>query len=176
MNLTILLKMKNILTFAFILVTSIAFAQGPPPHDGPGPSPQQMEKIKTMKIGFLTEKLNLSSEEAKTFWPVYNKYQDELEVLRRNHRDNIQTAKKNFDEMSDKDIEKTVDGELAFRQNELDVMKKYNPEFKKILSMKKVAKLYRAEEDFKRKLIEQLQERRQEKKENRRGGRIPMEH
>jgi len=178
MNLTILLKMKKLLTFAFILVTSFsAIAQGPPPPpDGPGPTPQQLEKIKTMKIGFLTDKLNLSSEEAKTFWPVYNKYQDELEVLRRNHRDNIQSAKKNFDEMTDKEIEKTVDGELAFRQNELDIMKKYNPEFKKILSMKKVAKLYRAEEDFKRQLIEKLQERREQKKEQRMGGRIPREH
>jgi hypothetical protein len=162
--------MKRILTIIFMLITSLAFAQGPPP-DGPGPTPQQMEKIKTMKIGFLTERLNLSPEEAKTFWPVYNKYQEEIETLRRNHREELIKIKNNFDEMSDKEIEKSVDGELAFRQNEIDIMKKYNPEFKKILPIKKVAKLYRAEEDFKRKLIEQLQERREEKREMRRGPR-----
>src|SRR5436309_956722 len=99
---TILFKMKKFLAIVFILVASASFAQGPPPPpDGPGPTPQQMEKIKTMKIGFLTERLNLSSEEAKTFWPVYNKYQDELEVIRKNHRENLQNAQKNFDEMSD---------------------------------------------------------------------------
>jgi hypothetical protein len=176
MIITILLKMKNLLTFAFILVAAATFAQGPPPHDGPGPSPQQQEKIKTMKIGFLTERLNLSSEEAKVFWPVYTKFQDELESLRKGRRENLQNAQKNFDEMSDKEVEKTVDAEFAFRQNELDLMKRYHPEFKKVLPMKKVAKLYRSEEDFKRKLIEQLQERREEKKEQRRGGRIPREH
>src|SRR5207244_10877172 len=97
---TILFKMKKFLAFAFILIATASFAQGPPPPpDGPGPTPQQMEKIKTMKIGFLTEKLSLSSEEAKTFWPVYNKYQDELETLRKNHRENIQNAKNNLDEM-----------------------------------------------------------------------------
>ena len=164
--------MKKILTIAFVLMTGIALAQGPPPPpDGPGPTPQQMEKIKTMKIGFLTDKLNLSPEEAKAFWPVYNKYQDEIEALRKSHRDNMQKVKDNFDEMSDKDIEKTVDGELAFRQNELDIMKKYNPEFKKILPMKKVAKLYRSEEDFKRQLLEKIQERRDQKREMRRGPR-----
>ena len=177
MMITILYKMKKILAFAFILVATASFAQGPPPPaDGQGPSPQQMEKIKTMKIGFLTERLNLSSEEAKTFWPVYNKYQDELEVIRKSHRENLQNAQKNFDEMSDKDVEKTVDAEFAFRQNELDIMKRYHPEFKKILPMKKVAKLYKAEEDFKRQLIEKLQERREEKMEQRRGNRIPREH
>jgi hypothetical protein len=164
--------MKKYLTIAFVLITAIAFAQGPPPpDDGAGPTPQQMEKIKTMKIGFLTERLNLSSEEAKTFWPVYNKYQDELETLRKNHREDIQKTKANFDEMSDKEVEKAVDGELAFRQSELDLLKRYHPEFKKILPMKKVAKLYRSEEDFKRQLLEKLQERRQQKQEMRRGTR-----
>jgi hypothetical protein len=164
--------MKKYLTIAFVLIASLAIAQGPPPPpDGPGPTPQQMEKIKTMKIGFLTEKLNLSAEEAKTFWPVYNKYQDEIETLRKAHREAMQKAKDNFDEMPDKEVEKLVDGELAFRQNELDIMKKYNPEFKKILSIKKVAKLYRSEEDFKRQLLEKLQERKQQKQEMRRGPR-----
>src|SRR5262245_28037750 len=133
--------MKKYLTIAFVLITAVAFAQGPPPPpDGPGPTPQQMEKIKTMKIGFLTERLNLSSEEAKTFWPVYNKYQDELETLRKNHREDVEKLRSG-DELSDKELEKLVDGELAFRQQEIDIMKKYNPEFKKILSIKKVAKL-----------------------------------
>jgi hypothetical protein len=162
--------MKKYLTIAFVLITAVAFAQGPPPPpDGPAPTPQQMEKIKTMKIGFLTERLNLSPEEAKAFWPVYNKFQDEVETLRKNHREDIMKVKNNFDEMSDKEVEKSVDGELAFRQNEIDIMKKYNPEFKKILPIKKVAKLYRSEEDFKRQLLEKLQERRDEKREMRRG-------
>src|SRR4051812_43224233 len=98
--------MKRVFTIAFVLITAIAFAQGPPPPDGPGPTPQQMEKIKTMKIGFLTERLNLSPEEAKSFWPVYNKYQDEIEVLRKAHRENLQKVRDNFDEMPDKEIEK----------------------------------------------------------------------
>jgi Spy/CpxP family protein refolding chaperone len=170
---------KKVLTFAFLLIAfSSAFAQGPPPsQDGDGPpsppSPQQMEKVKTMKIGFLTEKINLTSDEAKVFWPIYNKYQDELDQLRKSRRDNLENAKKNFDEMSDKDVEKTIDAELAFRQNELNVVKKYNPEFKKVLPMKKVAKLYRAEEDFKRKLLEMLQERKMDRKDERRQERSP---
>jgi hypothetical protein len=105
------------------------------------------------------------------FWPIYNKYQDEIEQLRKSRKDNLASAKQDIDQMSDKDVEKVVDADLAFRQSELDLIKKYNHEYKKVLPMKKVGKLYRAEEDFKRKLLEMIQEKRQEKKE-----RIPREH
>ncbi len=122
------------------------------------------EKVETMKVGFITERLNLTVEEAKTFWPVYNQYQDELETLRKPRRENLMNAKKNFDEMSDKDIEKAVDSEIAFRQSELDLLKKYHPQFKKVLPIKKVAKLYRAEEDFKGKIVDMIHEKRENKR------------
>lgn len=122
------------------------------------------DKVETFKVGFLTERLKLTSDEAKIFWPVYNTYQDELEVLRKSRRENLINAKMNFDEMSDKEIEKTVDNDLVFRQNELDLLKKYHPQFKQVLPIKKVAKLYKAEEDFKSKLLDMIQERRGEKR------------
>jgi len=123
------------------------------------------EKVEAMKVGFLTERLNLTPEEAKVFWPVYNKYTDELEVLRKSRRDNLVNARKNFDDMSDKEVEKVVENEIASRQSELDLLKKYYPQFKSVLPIKKVAKLYRAEEDFKRKLLDMIQERRADKKQ-----------
>ncbi|HRH67342.1 MAG TPA: hypothetical protein PLU53_13645 [Bacteroidia bacterium] len=142
-------------------------------QEGPPPPPAARERIESLKVGFLTERLNLSADEAKVFWPVYNKFQDELEQLRKSRRENLMNARLNFDEMSDAEVEKTVDNELMFRQNELDVLKKYNPQFKKVLPVKKVAKLYKAEEDFKRKLIDMIQDRkddrRQEKKQLRNG-------
>ena len=30
------------------------------------------DKIRTLKVEFITEKLNLSSVEAEKFWPIYN--------------------------------------------------------------------------------------------------------
>ena len=119
------------------------------------------ERIEAMKIGFLTERLDLTPDEAKVFWPVYNKYNDELESIRKAHRSSVEDARKDFDEMSDQEVEKQVDKEIAFRQNELDIMKKYHPQFKQVLPIKKVAKLYRSEESFKRKLLNMLQEKKQ---------------
>ena len=81
--------------------------------------------------------------------------------LRKGRRDNLINARQNFDEMSDGEVAKAVDTELQFRQSELDIIRKYDPQFRKVLPIKKVARLYQAEEAFKRKLLEMLQERRE---------------
>jgi ABC-type uncharacterized transport system substrate-binding protein len=57
------------------------------------------------------------------------------------------------------DDEKLVDGEIIFRQQELDIIKKYHAQFKKILPIKKVALLYKAQEDYKKELLKQIQEK-----------------
>ena len=148
---------KMILAGALILAFSTVIAQ---PADKPA-----KERIEAMKIGFITQRLDLTPEEAKSFWPVYNKFSDELEAVRKTHRKNVEQVKKEFEDLSDKDVEKVVDGEIAFRQSELDIMKKYHPQFKQILPIKKVARLYRSEEDFKLKLLNMLKERKQHREE-----------
>jgi len=129
------------------------------PGGGGPPSAEKKEEIEAMKVAFLTRKLELTPDEAKVFWPVYNQYQDELDKLREARRQQRKSNKDDMETMSDKDLEKIVDGEIVFRQSELDILKKYNSQFKSVLPMKKVAKLYRAEEDFKRELLQRIQER-----------------
>ncbi len=51
-----------------------------------------MDKIKALKIAFITEKLNLSEKEAQQFWPIYNSYHEDMSNLKRqayNTRKNI---------------------------------------------------------------------------------------
>lgn len=155
--------MKNVFLLSFLFFTTVIIAQERRPAK---------ERVDAMKIGFLTERLNLTSEEAKTFWPVYNMYSDELEKLRKSRRENILNTKENLDDLSDAELEKNVDNEINFRQNELEIIKKYHPQFKKVLPIKKVAKLYKSEDDFKRRLLEMIQGR----KEDRRQGLPPQMH
>ena len=65
-------KMKTITCIVFIISFSIfSFAQ------------PNRDKIKTLKIAFITEKLDLSEKEAQQFWPVYNAFEEEHFKLRR---------------------------------------------------------------------------------------------
>ena len=68
----------------------------------------------------------------------------------------VNAAKDDFSQLSDADIETLVDEQINFRQKEIDVLKSYHPQFKKVLPVKKVALLYRAEDEFKRHLIKQI--------------------
>lgn len=161
-----LLNSKTILLVSALLVSTVTFAQKestpppPPPKEDKGEKGDRhndkRENIETLKIGFLTKKLDLTSEEAQKFWPVYNQYSDKLQEIRKKRRQNYHEAKKKFDEMSDKEVEQAVDNEMADRQKELDLQREYHSKFKAVLPIKKVAKLYVAEEQFKMELLNKL--------------------
>ena len=118
------------------------------------------EKIETYKIAFITQKLNLTTQEAQQFWPIYNEYADKLETNRKTYR---QTAKKaNVEIMTDKEAEEFLNAEYNLKQKELELYKEYYGKFKKVLPIKKVALLKQAEEEFKRELIKNIRERKQD--------------
>ncbi len=141
-----------------LMASTALFAQKPG-----GRPPGDRENIESLKIAFLTRKLNLSPEEAQKFWPVYNKFSDELKNIREERMNRMKDTRENFDQMPDKDVEKIIDAEITSRQQELDILKKYHGQFKQSLPVKKIALLYRAEEDFKRELLEKIRERRDER-------------
>lgn len=158
---------KVLILLLFLIVSNITIAQPPPPPPGnSGPPPpkehrqkEKRENIEAQKVGFLTKKLDLTPEEAQKFWPVYNQYDDKLQELRKKRRLDMKNAKENFDSLTDKEVEQLVDNEMDFRQKELDIQKEYHAKFKSLLSIKKVAQLYRAEEEFKRFLLNELKDR-----------------
>jgi len=113
-----------------------------------------------LKIAFLTDKLNLTPEEAQQFWPVYNQYNDKVQELRKKRRLDGKDVKQNLDDLSDKEIEQSIENDLTYRQKELDLQKEYNAKFKAVLPIKKVAKLYNAEEQFKMVLLNKLKDKR----------------
>lgn len=139
------------LTFLAILLalTGLIQAQTKPQGD-----PQ---KVEALKISFITNKLDLTPEEAKLFWPIYNQYEDEKKALRKTTFGEKEEMK-NIDEMTDAEAQKLIDNQIAFKSKELDINKKYIAEFKKVLPIKKVAKLLMVEEHFKKMLLEKAKE------------------
>jgi Skp family chaperone for outer membrane proteins len=145
------MKAKNLYIALFSLLFAVP-AMAQPPENA---------NVEAVRIAYITRKLSLTPDEAKVFWPVYDAYQAELKSLREGQRDDITDARKNFETMSDKEIEAVVDKYLTSRQKELDLTLKYNGEFKQVLPIRKVAQLYRAEQEFTKLLLQRLQERRE---------------
>ena len=120
---------------------------------------QKGERLEAMKIGFITERLNLSSDEAKIFWPVYNKFTEDLKKLRQSTKGKIAEEMSEMPAMTDAEAEKVLNDMVSFKINEAELLKKYATEFKKVLPVKKVVLLFKAENDFKRELLKKLSQR-----------------
>lgn len=149
---------NRLLTLLLILFSFSLVAQppGPPPHKPP--TKQQREQMETMKIGFITKKLELTSTEAQQFWPIYNEYQKKLEQARKFWRQ-METEQIDIDQTDDAQLKELMDKRLSSREQEVKIEKEYYAKFQEVLTTKKLAKLYKAEVDFKRELLHQLRGR-----------------
>jgi len=116
------------------------------------------DKIEALKIAFITKRLDLTPKEAQLFWPVYNQYNDQFETMRKDRRKQYAGILDRIDSLPNKEVEALLEGEMAYKQKELDLTKEYHNELKKVLPLKKIAKLYVAEEAFKRELLRRIQE------------------
>jgi hypothetical protein len=113
------------------------------------------DKIDELRVSFITAKVNLTSQEAQQFWPLYNELNDKLDVLKKTYRINY-IKNFNADIISDKEAEALLAAELILKQKELDLNKEYYEKYKKILPIKKIALIKMAENDFKKELIKNI--------------------
>lgn len=127
------------------------------------------EQVEAFRVAYYTRELNLTAEEAQVFWPVYNEYAHAAEANRQSIRRNQQSLKQALAGGSDNDVEGLLEDLLALKQAEVDLTLEYHNQFEEVLPIRKVALLYKAERDFKRKLLEHLQERRQTRRNNQNG-------
>lgn len=136
---------KNIYVCLFVMATLVSIAQPTSKRD----------KIEALRVSFINQKVNFTTQESQLFWPLYDEYNDKLENARKSFR---QQYIKNIDftTLSDKEAEAYVSAELMLKQKEYELYKEYFDKFKKVLPIKKVALLRRAEEEFKKELIKNI--------------------
>ncbi len=122
------------------------------------------EQVEAFRVAYYTRELDLTSREAQVFWPVYNEYADELERNKAAQREKQQTLRQVYNSGSEEDVDRLMQELLALKRDEVDVTIQYHDRFKEVIPVRKVALLYRAETEFKRRLLEHLQQRRQERR------------
>jgi hypothetical protein len=147
--------MKKLTLIFLVLVSALTIAQ--PPGDRE-PSEEQREKIKTLKIAFLSEKLSLTSEEATTFWPVYNDFDKKRHTIRKKERAFMKELKKSPNAITDANADQKINELLALRQQGIDLEKSYKSKFIEQLGAKRTLTLYLAEKQFHRELMKKIRE------------------
>lgn len=122
---------------------------------------EKREQIKALKVGFITNSLSLTPEEATRFWPIYNVFEDKQFEMR--HQKIKSFIKRMDDEALDKMSEKEASDLLNQMESNEDELylnrKKFIANLKGIISPIKIIKLKKAEEDFNRKLLQQYRDK-----------------
>jgi Spy/CpxP family protein refolding chaperone len=144
-------KLLRYITILFIGVTFISTAQKKDVHT--------YEKIKTLKINFISTKLSLSPEAAEKFWPIYNEYEKENRKFRSSK---VQSIKKEISkngsieeltdekamELSNRFIELTD----KYAENKRNCFKQLAP----VLTPQQLLQLHFAEINFNKKVLRKL--------------------
>lgn len=151
-------KKTYILTFILALIISLqTFSQ-----QRRGSS----KKIKALKVSFITEKLELTSQEATKFWPVYNKFEKERYKLYHVKRSEIRKRIEGLggiEHITEKQAEDFTKDMLALDKANYDTNVRYQKALKKVISYKKIVKLQMAERDFNRQMIKRYRKGRNKK-------------
>ncbi len=124
---------KYILLLTFLLGSfSMAFAQ----ENQFGDDLTKQERIKALYVAYVSKQLNFTPEEAQKFWPVHSQFETELLGVK-------------------KDLP-----ELQKQQARLDIKKRYQEDFNKIIGNNRCERFFRMDSEFKRKLVDRVQTKR----------------
>ena len=121
---------KYILILTLLLGSfSMAFAQ----ENQSGDDVTKQERMKALYVAYVTKQLEFTPEEAQQFWPVHTQFENELKGI------------------------KPKLPELDKQQLILNIKKKYQDNFVKIIGTNRCDRFFRMRDEFSKKLRERIQ-------------------
>src|SRR5881397_4344094 len=103
------------------------------------------EKARADKKLVVASVLELTDNEAKAFWPVYNAYQSDMVAHYDRLINLLDTYAKSYEALTDEAATSLLKQYLALERDHVALLTAYLPRFQKVLPAKKVAKLYQVE-------------------------------
>ena len=144
--------MKKLIFVSFLLILSFnAFSQ----------RKEKEERIKALKIAFITERLEFTEAEAQKFWPLYNAFEDENRKLR--HQAYDKRKKENIDDLTEAQAKDLVNEIITIENQKSKLREKFMRDLLTAIPAKKVILLKSTEDAFNRRMFEEFKKRRQEK-------------
>ena len=149
---------RSITITLLMMISSIAFSQ----------NEEALKKIKAAKIALITERLELSPEQAEKFWPIYR----EFGAKRKDIRKEFEVARKNFDpnKASEEENKKMLELANTVKEQQLRLEQEYSQRILKVITSRQLNNLRKAESDFKEILLKRIRaeqmKRRQQRQRN----------
>ncbi|WP_452232000.1 sensor of ECF-type sigma factor [Lacinutrix sp. MEBiC02595] len=144
---------KSIITLFILFLSVTAFSQND--------RQEKEDKIKALKVAYITENLNLSTSEAEKFWPVYNGYEAQQQSVRSEYHNKKRDI--NFETLTETEAQKLLDELDALNAKRNNAYENYKLALKKVLSAKQILLLKNTEDNFKRKMFNEYKKRKESK-------------
>jgi gluconate kinase len=146
--------MKKLILLACLFFTTMTIIAQPEGRKG------MKDKIRTLKIEFITEKLDLSSVEAEKFWPIYNVFDKAYMELRHEKlkglKDNL---KKEINMLSESEALNKLNEMTAIEDELIQLKRSFRSQLEGVISNKKILLLKIAEDGFNRRMMDRLRHR-----------------
>ena len=145
--------MNRILSSLMVLMmTTMLYAQ-------PGVRREMMQdRVEAQRIAFITQKLQLTPDEATKFWPVYNEYKEKQQDIRRSA-----VPERNIMDVTDAEAARIIEQHFATEESILRLKREYYDKLKNAIPPRKIARLAGVEMEFNRNVLEQIKERMQDR-------------
>ena len=101
--------------------------------------------VKTSKVEIVKEALKLDSAKSDAFWPVYRKYQLDLDKIGDKRLALIKDFAANYEKMTDEKAKMLVKQALDLQSARTNLLKSYYPQFEKVIGATEAAKLVQVE-------------------------------
>ncbi len=121
---------------------------------------QGRDRIKALKIAFISEKLALTPKEAEKFWPIYNEHEQAADLLRQKERKYFGRNSADAATLTEAEASQLLKELESMHEERFKIGKAYVQKLKSVIPEQKIILLLKTEENFKRKLIQQFRQRR----------------
>lgn len=121
----------------------------------------KVDKIKQLKIVYITEQLELSPTEAEQFWPIYRELELKLKQLKKESKKIQEIFTNNIETISEEELAKKMDQLFKNQIEETNLKREYFNKFAKVIGYKKTTKLLAVDKEFKQKLLKELKKRKE---------------
>jgi hypothetical protein len=119
---------------------------------------EALRKVESARIALITERLELTPEQAEKFWPLYREYVAKRQDLRRQYMDARKSV--NGETLSEEESKRLLDKGLELKERQLALDRLYSERLNNVITTRQILQLRKAEEDFRQILLERLERRR----------------
>ncbi len=138
--------MRTIILFSILVFMSVkALAQ--PDNE------EKLKRLQDQKIEFFTNRLDLTKNESREFWPVYNDYQNRKNLLAQERKNTAKYFTENSENISEDEAGVILKKYIDYQKKETSLLEIYTNKFRDILPEKKVIQVFLLEVQFKQWLL-----------------------